>query len=73
MRAFLQRLGLVIVGVFAPVIAQAQIEEPEYTGTVFDSVTAVALDGALFFGVIVAICVLVTGFFLGRKWLKRAG
>jgi len=63
-------LCLLFVGLLTPMVAQAEITEPTYAGTVFDKLTDVALDGALFFGVIVAIAVLVTGFFLGRKWLR---
>ena len=46
---------------------------PDYAGSVFDELTEVALDGSAFFGLIVAIAVIVTGFFVGRKWLARVG
>lgn len=48
----------------------ARAEDPEYAGSAFDSITQTTNDASLFFGVVVALAVLVTGFFLGRKWLK---
>jgi len=49
------------------------LAQPAYTGTAFDQIQEVADDGALFFGVIVALAIVVTGFFLGRRWLRRVG
>jgi len=48
-------------------------DPPEYAGSAFDSIQEVTDDASLFFGVIVALAIVVTGFFLGRKWLKRVG
>lgn len=73
MRAFINRLFAVIAAIcLLPAAVNAQ-SAPTYGGTVFDTLTDVALDGSLFFGLIVVIALLVTGFFLGRKWLKRVG
>lgn len=46
---------------------------PEYEGGAFDQIQEVASDGMLFFGFIIAAAVIVTGFFLGRRWLRRVG
>lgn len=48
-------------------------EPPEYEGTVFSSLQAVIDDASLFFGVVVALAIVVTGFFLGRRWLRSVG
>lgn len=77
MRAFFKRISglfwLAMLGVL-PVAAQTIPDEaPEYTGSVFDELTETLLDGGLFFGVIIAMALVVTGFFLGRKWLARVG
>lgn len=48
-------------------------DAPEYAGNAFDHMQEVADDGLLFFGVIVAAAIVVTGFFLGRRWLRRIG
>lgn len=53
--------------------ALLQAAPPAYAGSAFDQIQEVADDGMLFFGVIIAGAVIVTGFFLGRKWLKRVG
>jgi len=45
---------------------------PDYTGTVFTKMTAALIDGALYFGAIAVMCILVTGFFVGRRWFRRA-
>lgn len=55
----------------AAVIVRAQ--PPTYEGTTFDAIQVATDDATLYFGVVVALAVLVTGFFLGRKWLKRVG
>jgi len=47
------------------------LAQPAYTGAAFDSMQEVADDGTLFFGVIVVLAILVTGFFVGRRWFKR--
>ena len=57
--------------IFCPALALA--DPPEYTGSAFDQIQIVADDGMLFFGVIIAGAIIVTGFFLGRKWLRRVG
>jgi len=65
-------VGKYLAGVIATgtiLLAQA----PTYTTTAFDSIQEVADDSSLFFGVIVAVAVIVTGFFLGRRWLRRVG
>lgn len=73
MSAFFSRLSLFLGLCFlAPAAVLAQTA-PEYDGTVFDGLTDVVLDGALFFGLIVVVALLVTGFFLGRKWLRSVG
>jgi len=49
------------------------LAQPVYDGTTFDTLQVVTDDATLYFGVIVTICILVTGFFLGRRWLRRVG
>lgn len=51
----------------------AKADPPSYSGNSFDAVQTAADDATLFFGVIVVLAVLVTGFFVGRRWLKRVG
>ena len=46
------------------------VADPTYAGNAFDKITSTTDDASLYFGLVVALCVLVTGFFLGRKWLK---
>lgn len=64
------RLAHAVLFLAAATIVKAQ---PAYTGTTFDAVQEVMDDATLFFGVVVALAVLVTGFFLGRRWLARVG
>ncbi len=59
---------LVALG-FGPVLALAA--PPAYTGGAFDQVQILADDGLLFFGVIIAAAIVITGFFLGRRWMKK--
>ena len=57
----------------AAVAQAAPPTPPTYTGTTFDRLQIVADDAYLFFGVVVVLALLVTGFFLGRSWLRRVG
>jgi len=60
-------VSLLVVGLALASRVMAQ------TTTVFDDGTVLSDNLAaaeVFFGVVVALCVLVTGFFLGRKWLR---
>ncbi len=43
---------------------------PSYAGNTFDGLQTATDDASLYFGVLVALAIVVTGFFLGRKWLK---
>lgn len=54
--------GSVLVALAAP---------PAYTGHGFDDVQTLTDDGSLYFGVVIALAVIITGFFLGRRWLRR--
>lgn len=45
--------------------------QPVYTGSAFDSIQETTDDATLFFGVIIILAVLVAGFFVGRRWLRR--
>jgi len=47
------------------------VTAPSYGDSVFDGLTSTLVDGALFFGVVAVIAVLITGFFKGRSWLRR--
>lgn len=38
-----------------------------------NSITSALGDATTLFGVVTTLCVLVTGFFIGRRWLSRAG
>jgi len=71
MKILHRRILMMILAVVAAVIVRA--DPPEYAGVAFDSIQEVTDDATLYFGVIVTLAVLVTGFFLGRKWLKRVG
>jgi len=62
---------LVMLLAFGPLALRA--DPPDYAGTAFDKMQTTTDDAALFFGVVVALAVLVTGFFLGRKWLRSVG
>jgi hypothetical protein len=53
--------------------AVMRADPPAYTGTVFDGLQEVIDDAGLFFGVVIALAVIVTGFFLGRRWLAKVG
>jgi len=68
LRSLWLRLSAVLGVLFLVLNVNAQ---PTYEGTTFDALQIVSDDATLYFGVIVALAVLVTGFFLGRRWLKR--
>jgi len=44
---------------------------PTYTGSDFDLLQAMADDSAIFFGWVLGLSVMIFGFFLGRKWMRR--
>lgn len=67
------KLRLVLASVACAVPAALAQTPPTYTGNVFDKLQVTTEDGLLYFGFIAAAAVLVTGFFLGRKWLRRVG
>jgi len=69
MTNILKRILLGVAALLVPSLLLAQT----YTGNAFDQIQIVADDGMIFFGVIIAGAVIVTGFFLGRRWLKRIG
>ncbi len=76
MKAYLLRVWAFLL--FVAIAAQSQAAytpptAPTYTGNAFDDIQAVASDGMLFFGFIVAAAIIVTGFFLGRRWFARVG
>jgi len=72
MKAKLNRfLGFLVAFVFSALALRA--DPPEYDGTTFNTLQVVADDAALFFGVVVALAIIVTGFFLGRRWLRSVG
>jgi len=56
---------------FGPLALRA--DPPEYATTAFTNIQDVTDDGALYFGVVTALAVVITGFFLGRRWLRRVG
>jgi len=62
--------ALLLLALCGCLTAQAQTA-PTYTGNAFDAIQEMAGDGMLFFGYIIAAAIIVTGFFLGRRWLKR--
>jgi len=66
------RKAWLFVGIaLAGLLPSSLFAQPAYTGAAFDSMQEVADDGTLFFGVIVVLAVLITGFFVGRRWFKR--
>jgi len=62
-------LTLLLLAIFCPVALLA--DPPAYAGSAFDKSQELTDDGLLFFGVIIAGAVIVTGFFKGRQWLKK--
>jgi len=46
-------------------------ESPEYATTAFDKIQLLFDDGALLFGVVVALAIVIMGFWKGRAWFKR--
>jgi len=46
---------------------------PATVDDMFDGFDVLIANFSVLFGVAVVLCVLVTGFYLGRKWLKRVG
>jgi len=62
-----------VLGFGAMLAVLPQVSFGAYAGTTFDAVQEVADDATIFFGVVVVLAVLVTGFFVGRKWLRRVG
>jgi hypothetical protein len=66
-------LRLLAVAGLLSVPSLALAADPVYTGTAFDKLQIALNDSALFFGAVLLIAVLVTGFFLGRKWLRSVG
>lgn len=71
MKGFITRLHVLLLCLFGMTVNA--LAQPVYTGNTFDKVQTVSEDATLFFGVVVVLAVLVTGFFLGRKWLRRVG
>lgn len=72
---YLKHLWGLVLSLFAFLsVASAQSTppaEPEYTGTAFDKITETSLDGFLFLLVVMAIGIVATGYFVGRKWFRR--
>jgi hypothetical protein len=69
LKSFLGRVSAFVCALsLVPAAAHAA-----YAGTTFDAVQEVADDATIFFGVVVVLAVLVTGFFVGRKWLRSVG
>ena len=64
LRNFLLFLAVICMGLVA------RADPPVYTGNTFDKLQTATDDASLYFGVVIAACIIVTGFFLGRKWLK---
>ena len=60
---------LLLLAIYCPVALLAA--PPVYAGSAFDKSQELTDDGLLFFGVIIAGAVVVTGFFKGRQWLKK--
>jgi hypothetical protein len=73
MRNLLNRLFVAVLGLLLLPLTMMAQTVPEYEGTAFDKSQALANDGMLFFGFIIAGAIIVTGFFLGRRWLRRVG
>lgn len=72
MNSFFKRFCFVVLCTLCPALLLAQTA-PEYEGNAFDKIQEVAGDGMLFFGFIIAAAIIITGFFLGRRWLRRVG
>lgn len=66
-------LRLLAVAGLLSVPSLALAADPTYAGTAFAKLQTTLNDSALFFGAVLLIAVLVTGFFLGRKWLRSVG
>jgi len=69
----IRKVWLFVCYVVLGLLPAALFAQPVYTGNAFDSMQEVTDDATLFFGVIIVIAILVTGFFLGRRWLRRVG
>lgn len=73
MENFLKRFWLAVLALLLLPLSMSAQTAPTYTGGAFDQIQVVAGDGMLFFGYIIAAAIIVTGFFLGRRWLRRVG
>jgi len=64
-----KRAGLLATGLFTVVSMRA--DPPEYAGAAFDQMQEVLDDGALFFGALIAVAIIIIGFIKGRAWFRR--
>jgi len=79
MKQFSRLFALLVLAFLAGPFARATtvtpyaytVTAPSYTGSVFDDLTSTLVDGALFFGVVAVIAVLIVGFRKGKAWLGR--
>jgi hypothetical protein len=64
----MNKYGKILLAVAAAAVVTSSSRA---TGTSYDSITTLVTDGTTLFGAIVVLAASVTGFFLGRKWVKR--
>lgn len=66
-------LTLLVLGQSSLLAAYTPYVVPTDVGSMFDGFDVLIENFSVLFGVVVVAAVLVTGFFLGRKWLSRVG